>query len=191
MRPLIERISTKYLETQVALHAMPEGYGGKGKRWAETVIALIRHFDAWSVLDYGCGRGTLAERLKLAGLPAIRIAEYDPAVRGKDKPPMFADLVTSTDVLEHIEPDRLDAVLEHLHMLTRKAALFVVHTGPANKLLGDGRNAHLIQEDADWWRARVTAAGFTVQPWQATWPVPLKVGGIEENKKHWIAVVTP
>ena len=29
--------------------------------------------------------------------------------------------------------------------------LFVIATGPAKKILDDGRNAHLIQEGPDWW----------------------------------------
>jgi hypothetical protein len=37
----------------------------------------------------------------------------------------------------------------------------VIHTGPAAKTLADGRNAHLIQEGADWWKAHL-ASFFTV-----------------------------
>jgi uncharacterized membrane protein YkvA (DUF1232 family) len=54
-------------------------------------------------------------------------------------------------VLEHIEPQMLDACLDDLASIARKLVLVTVHTGPAKKLLSDGRNAHLIQEPPSWW----------------------------------------
>jgi hypothetical protein len=186
-------ISSEYLALQRDVHGRPEGYGGKGKRWAETVVALVRHFGASSVLDYGSGRGSLTDRLRLDDLlpRAVRVDEYDPAVPGKDRLPYPADLVTTTDVLEHVEPDRLDAVLAHIRLLSRYATLFVVATGPANKVLADGRNAHLIQEPAAWWQARVEASGYAVLAWEDAWPIPSKVSADEARRKHWIAVGVP
>lgn len=157
-----DRISSAYLSEQVALHAAPRGYGGRGNLWANAVAVLIYRFIASSVLDYGCGQGTLVAELKRKHLPGIRYAEYDPAVAGKSSPPAFADLVICTDVLEHVEPDKLDAVLMHLKQLARKAVFAVIALRPSNKTLSDGRNAHLIIEPADWWIARLTAAGFRV-----------------------------
>jgi len=55
------------------------------------------------------------------------------------------------DVLEHIEPDYLDKVLADLQSITRKYGFFSVHTGPAGKVLPDGRNAHIIQQPTSWW----------------------------------------
>ena len=57
----------------------------------------------------------------------------------------------SLDVLEHIEPECLDAVLDHMARLTQKAILLTVTTIPAAKNLADGRNAHLIVEPPEWW----------------------------------------
>lgn len=186
-----ERISPQYLALQRELHARPDGYGGKGRRWVDTVVALAKHFDAWSILDYGCGQGSLTAALSQTRLGGRRLDEYDPAIKGKSQAPTFADLVVCTDVLEHIEPERLGAVLAHLQMLTRKAALIVTHLGPANKVLADGRNAHLIQKPAAWWWAEIVSAGFEVCEWDPRWPVPLKVGPIIDNPKHYICVVTP
>lgn len=150
-----------YIQTQKALHAAPRGYGGKGAKWADIVETLARSLAAWSILDYGCGQATLGAVLRARGWSA---RDYDPAIPGKDGIPGFADLVVSTDVLEHIEPEKLDAVLAHLKLLARKAVFVVISTRPANKWLSDGRNAHLIVEDAAWWTARLEAAGFTVAP---------------------------
>lgn len=175
-------ITPAYCAQQKALHANPRGYGTRGDRWAPTVRHIAREYGASSILDYGCGQGSLGRALRAYGEFTVR--EYDPAIKGKDQPPLFADLVACTDVLEHIEPDRLDAVLGHLRSLMRKVGWFVISTRPANKILNDGRNAHLIVEPADWWRARVEAAGFTCHP---TPPVqPVKV-----SHKAWMTVVTP
>lgn len=163
MRSLLERISPTYLEQQRRLHQRPDGYGGKGDHWVDAVSALIIRYQASSLLDYGCGQGTLVTVLQRRPLGSLRLSNYDPAIKGKDAAPVFADLVTVTDVLEHIEPERLPAVLDHLHMLARKAVFFVIALVPANKLLDDGRNAHLIVESADWWRDRLTGAGFRLQ----------------------------
>ncbi len=64
---------------------------------------------------------------------------------------MPADLVCCIDVLEHIEPLYLDAVLADLRRITVNVGMFTIHTGPAMKTLTDGRNAHLIQKPSSWW----------------------------------------
>lgn len=162
LRRVSDYISPAYLEEQRILHAAPRGYGGKGSKWAPAVAELVRKFVAYSVLDYGSGQGTLVESLRGMVLPTIRLSEYDPAVPRIQALPEFADLVVSTDVLEHIEPDRLDAVLGHLKMLARKAVFVVVATRPSGKMLSDGRNAHLILEQDAWWTERFLRAGFQV-----------------------------
>lgn len=176
-------ISMDYLETQKALHAAPRGYGGGGHAWADTVRALAAQYDCWSVLDYGCGQGTLAAALR-GSLFTVR--EYDPAIPGKDGMPSFADLVVSSDVLEHIEPEKLDAVLVHIRLLARKVVFLVVNTRIANKVLPDGRNAHLIIEPVEWWEARLQAAGFTRLPDPAVWPEKKN-----RNGKYCVAVLAP
>lgn len=155
-------ISPAYRELQKELHARPNGYGGKGAKWAGVVTDLIGEYDAGSVLDYGCGQGSLVDRLRNGGLRGVRFADYDPAIPGKDQHPDFADLVVCTDVLEHVEPDRLAAVLSHLQVLARKAVFVVISTKASNKTLADGRNAHLTIESGMWWADRCHDAGFTV-----------------------------
>jgi len=159
-----ELISPGYRDLQRALHADPRGYGGKGDRWAPAVRDMVARLGATSVLDYGCGAGSLKRALRPLCDSAVRIDEYDVAIPGKDGLPSFADLVVCTDVLEHIEPDRLSMVLTHLHLLARKAVFAVIALRPANKVLADGRNAHLIIESADWWIGVLQAARFDVAP---------------------------
>lgn len=175
-------ITPAYQQTQIAMHARPEGYGTRGGRWASTVLGIAGAYDCWSVLDYGCGQGSLGRALEHTRLS---VREYDPAISGKDARPSFADLVACIDVLEHVEPECLDAVLAHLRMLARRALFVVVSTRPARTLLPDGGNAHLIVESPEWWRARVEAAGFTVQP------DPFVPDDVKRPAEAWIAVVTP
>lgn len=173
-------ISREYLEEQKKLHASPRGYGGKGNKWAEVVVGLAAHYKCASILDYGCGQGTLAIALKQLGRDC---RQYDPAIPKHAAMPEPSDLVVCTDVIEHIEPDCLDSVLKHLRMLTKKALFFVAATRPASKTLSDGRNAHLIIESAEWWAAKVSAAGFTIRP-----EVP--VSPSTKPSREWVAVLT-
>ena len=159
-----ELISQSYRALQVELHTRPNGYGGKGYKWAPAVRSLLTRFEATSVLDYGCGEGSLKKALRPLCDSTIRIDEYDVAVPGKDGFPSFADLVVCTDVLEHVEPERLSLVLTHLKMLARKAVFAVIATRPSSKIMADGRNAHLIIESAEWWSLTLVAAGFEIQP---------------------------
>lgn len=137
-------ISPEYLEMNRQLHATG-AYGINGHKRVEDVMHLALQIDAKTILDYGCGRGTLKKNLTLP------VREYDIAIPGKDSPPSPADLVVCGDVLEHVEPEYLENVIEHLKSLTRKLLYVVVHIGPAKKVLADGRNAHLIQESPEWW----------------------------------------
>lgn len=175
-------ISPSYLALQVELHARPEGYGGKGHKWASGVRTLIARYGATSVLDYGCGQGALGEALRVNKPAWLRIDEYDPAVPMKKRWPVFADLVVCTDMLEHAERDRLHVILAHLRILTRKALFVVVATRPSNKTMADGRNAHLIQESAEWWAETVTSAGFKIAP-------DPPISPLIKPSREWVAVL--
>ena len=141
-------ISNEYSELNRQLHESNEGYGTIGHRWAPAIIDLCRASKSKTVLDYGCGKGTLREKLLGSGL---LVREYDPAIAGKEQSPDPADIVVCTDVLEHIEPDCLDEVLDDLKRVTGKGIFLSVAVVAAEKFLADGRNAHLIIEDHKWW----------------------------------------
>lgn len=179
-----ELISPKYLEMQRILHAAPRGYGGRGDKWAGIVLQVALSYQATSILDYGAGEGSLARALK-AMMPAelLQIQEYDPAIPAIAQLPEPADLVVCTDVIEHIEKEHLVAVLEHIRSLTRKALFLVVSTKKTNKVLADGRNAHLIIKPDFWWKRRMQKAGFDVHA------APSVVRLIPE--REWTAVLTP
>lgn len=153
------RITPAYLAEQQRLHADPRGYGGRGDKWAAIVLTIAKTIKAASVLDYGCGQGSLKRAIEGKG-PAVR--EYDPAIPGKDAEPSFADLVVCTDVLEHVEEPLVPAVLAHLAQLTRRQLFVVVSTVTTEKTLSDGRSAHITVHPRDWWLVKFSAAGLAV-----------------------------
>lgn len=143
-------ITPEYAALNAQLHRQNLSYGVGGGRHAEIILKLAEGIKTRSILDYGCGKGYLAKAIPFP------IWEYDPGVPGKEASPRPADLVVCTDVLEHIEPDRLTYVLRDLHRCTIQVGYFVIHTGPAGKTLPDGRNTHLIQEDQAWWEKQLS-----------------------------------
>lgn len=145
----MQTISPAYRSQNRALHETRPDYGSGGGRWAPLVGEIMRMQDCETVLDFGCGKGGLKDRL------GNFVSEYDPAIPGKDGDPSPADLVVSTDVLEHVEPEYLEAFLSRLASLSNKAAFVVIATRPAKKTLPDGRNAHLIVKGDGWWRRKL------------------------------------
>ncbi len=153
------RITEEYREANKRLHKINPKYGSSSAKWAAKVVELVGTTGSRTVLDYGCGKGQLA-----AALPQLDVREYDPAVPGKDAEPQPADLVVCTDVLEHIEPNCLDDVLQHIRSVTGKVAFLNIATRPAVKTLPDGRNTHLIIQSETWWRARIETF-FEIVEW--------------------------
>lgn len=150
-------ISPKYKKQCEQLHAT-SNWGADGHRWYEQVIEVMKASNSTSILDYGCGKGTLRTQILMderINLDPQRFYEYDPAIPAKSKLPPKADLVVCTDVLEHIEPNKLEEVLDHLDNLMIKAMYLRIDMREANTILPDGRNAHLIVADANFWRTKL------------------------------------
>lgn len=154
-------ISDDYRAMNKELHARGN-YGVMGATYAPMVREIVNGAGIATILDYGAGQCRLAK-----SMPDLEFRNYDPAVVGLDGDPEPADLVTCTDVLEHIEPECLDEVLDHISRLALRHVFLVVATRPAAKFLADGRNAHLIQEPVDWWLPKLTER-WTMQLVQAT-----------------------
>ena len=147
-------ISDEYLDLQLQLHMNPQ-YGTMSIYHAKEVAELSLEKDIKSILDYGAGKQRLKPGLYENGYSGL-YTPYDPAVieirnlkRGDH------DLVVCVDVLEHIEPELLNNVLDHLAENTSKYGFFTVATRPAHKILKDGRNAHLIQQPFSWWKSKI------------------------------------
>jgi len=135
-----------------------QSWGNAGKSHAPEVEALATEVDAQTILDYGCGTGSLATAMA----PRRRVSGYDP---GTDRymMPKPCELVVCTDVLEHVEPAKLDAVLAHIFELTGKAAYFVISCRPAKAILPDGRNAHICLHEPEWWLDKLRWTGWDIR----------------------------
>lgn len=159
-------ISEPYRALNAQLHEREGDYGTSGEKWGRYVVDMALWLRAGTILDYGCGKGTLKakiDRLVLDGEAGegsprqFEVLEYDPAVPGKTTKPASADIVVCGDVLEHVEPNCLDAVLDDIRDIAQKAVLLIVATEPAKKTLPDGRNTHLLVHSPEWWLPRLEA----------------------------------
>lgn len=146
-------ISESYKEEQRKLHQQREDYGVASLSYAPLVSQIIDTYKVSELLDYGCGKARLKDALITER--NISYIGYDPAISTIDSLPSPAEMVTCIDVLEHIEPSLLNAVLDDLKRVTLKVAFITIHTGAAVKTLSDGRNAHLIQQNYQWWLPKI------------------------------------
>lgn len=142
-------ISDEYRKLNEEMHEGREGFGKNGSRWALIVYKKAKELQTQDILDYGCGKSTLSHHLPFS------IHQYDPCVPKYSELPQPADFVVCTDVLEHIEPHLVDDVVKHLCSLVKQFGLFSVCNVAAKKNLPDGRNAHLIQANTEWWKAKI------------------------------------
>lgn len=143
-------VSSQYKEVLQKEHTKGP-WGSVGLHLVGDFIPFAEKYSCKTLLDYGSGQGLTKKRIVDRYGDKYNIREYEPGIPGKDVLPEPADFVICTDVLEHIEPELIGNVLDHLKQLTLKAAFFQVSTVKAKRILNDGRNAHLIVESAEWW----------------------------------------
>ena len=144
-------ISDHWRAMNIRHHEKHPAWGSSSKNLVAPIDQIIRDNRFASVLDYGCGKGFLKE-----GLGYGFIDEYDPAIVGKDSVPTGVyELVACLDVLEHVEPDCLDDVLQHLCDICSNTVFMTISTRMAHRQMPDGRNPHLIIENFQWWLARI------------------------------------
>ena len=143
------------------LQTMHEERTAGGRKWGTTgarnfgdyICKFLEHRRGQivTVLDFGAGQGSLGEYVQQYAVDVeVKWKDYDP---GKgDKPPEGKfDLIVSSDVLEHVEPEEIDNVIEWLDVHATKAQFHHIACDPCGLILPDGRNAHLITEKLDWW----------------------------------------
>lgn len=169
-------ITADYARENRRLHQVDETYGAEGYLWAYHVAGIARMEFCVSILDYGAGKGTLARTLRQVGFDC---AEYDPGYLGKESLPAPADLVVCLDVMEHIEPDCVDAVVDHLALLAQHKLFVVISTKLSKRKMADGRDTHISLHDDGWWMKKFTSRGFTIQ---RVWNTGLRL---------WVALLNP
>jgi SAM-dependent methyltransferase len=146
-------ISEEYQKQLVDLHKSPV-FGNKKEIPAE-VSKLIDQHNITSILDFGCGKGLLIASIK-EQYPNIEVYGFDPADPINNTLPKNVDMIMSFDVLEHVEPTFINDTLSDLKNRCNKIMHHVIACHPAKRVLNDGRNAHLIIENPDWWKIKIS-----------------------------------
>ena len=127
-------------------------WGHTAQQYVGPITKYAKLLEETHLLDYGAGRGGLKRSLPKDYV----VTEYEPGrpnTRSNNTPHNY---VVCIDVLEHIEPDLIENVLDDLKRVTIKGGYFTVSTRPAAKILKDGRNAHLIVENFEWWTEKLS-----------------------------------
>ncbi len=146
----MELITDYYKEQNRLLHESHGKYGRQGHKHIPVIQRLMEEFKCKTVLDYGCGKATLARDAD------FDVQCYDPGIPEYEKLPEPADLVVCTDVLEHIEPDLLENVLKHISDVTIICSWILIRTVPDfSKTLPDGTGPHKIVEPPEFWHEKI------------------------------------
>ncbi len=135
---------------------------GKRSKMPKHLAEFIQEVKPNSILDFGCGKGRLVQRLR-EDYPDITTTGYDPGNTEFDTTleGRHADLIISTDVLEHVEPEHIDTTLKYLSTKSRYI-YHLIALSPAKLILPDGRNAHLIQESPEWWKQKFLNLNYRI-----------------------------
>ena len=148
--------------TNINLPAVETFDGHSRRRHEDDILTMIKETGARSLLDYGAGKGsgykpsqakdsTSATRVNSAW-PDVEVTCYDPGFEPFAKP--YAgkfDGVICTDVLEHIPDEDIPWVLDELFKSATKFVYASAACYPARKKLPNGDNAHVTQQQPEWW----------------------------------------
>jgi len=150
--------STDYYKNQLKELHKKENWG-KTSYIPQKVKELLLNNNIKSILDFGCGKGNVTKLLK-ENYPNVKIIGWDPAF-SEEQLPDQVDLIISIDVLEHIEPSKLNKTLIDLKKRSQlQYHAIACHRATTN--LPDGRNAHLIIETPCWWKEKLTSLNFNI-----------------------------
>jgi len=170
----MQLITNEYRKLNENLHNTNQNYGTSGHLYSDEVLSLCKRINSFDVLDYGCGKNSLANTLPFS------IKKYDPAIRAFHEDPEPADLVVCTDVMEHIEPELLEQVLLHIKSKCKKLVYFALSTSAAAKTLADGRNAHInLKTCVEWFN--VISEHFVVLDYKKSGELVVMIVAPEEK----------
>ena len=151
-------ISDSYKKQLEQLHKENEDWGTGPRGNIIRICHWLYMNNINHVLDYGCGKGD-----NLPMFLPIKVSNYDPAIPKWSKKPSAVEYVLCTDVLEHVAPEYIEDVLDHLVSLTLRKAFITVSLRESRETLPDGRNAHLIVKPAEWWIDLIKRYAFIEQ----------------------------
>lgn len=150
-------IRDEYVELLRRHRGSDPDWGGSAVRNAGDHIVryLNKHKGIVTVLDFGCGAGTLKPFIEKTARAGIIVTEYDPSVEGKTRlPDGTFDLLVTTDVLEHVEPVSLDETLRWMEEHSVRQ-FHHIDCNDTKDRLPDGRDVHLIVAEPHWWLSKL------------------------------------
>lgn len=162
-------IRDEYVEQLRQHRGNDPDWGGSAVRNAGDAIVrwLNKHKAIATVLDFGCGAGTLKPFIEKNARAGITVDEYDPSVDGKTRLPTDTyDLLITTDVLEHVEPASLDDTLRWMNGHSRRQ-FHHIDCNETKDRLPDGRDVHLIVQPPEWWLSKLQYSnpGWALMEW--------------------------
>jgi hypothetical protein len=138
-----------------------------GLRYVDEALEALKMEPGASIADFGCGtgrcakwfaeRGFVATGVDIAGncleesVTFVQAALWD----ADALPPV--DYGFTTDVMEHIPPDQVDATLAAIHRACAKGCYFNIDTIPDSFGVFIGRTLHMTVKPAEWWEAKLRA----------------------------------
>jgi SAM-dependent methyltransferase len=180
---------TKYIERYEALHlgeadfldtkgqkhrskALFDGKNFEEKLWKH-LKPLLPRYETIRFLDYGCGKARhffepLIEKRTLPQLLGRKLQSfylYDPAYPPYSLHPDSGstfNIVSCSDVMEHVPEKCVDEVLEDISWLSTPDAVvfFSIAGSPAYKSFADGENLHCTLKPMDWWIQQILDAAI-------------------------------
>jgi len=120
------------------------------------------------LIDFGCGTGRPAAKFQRLGDDVIGI---DHATNCLDQgvnitflkcclwdlpPDLASDYGYCTDVMEHIPPEKVDAVLSEIRLVVRNKVFFQIATFPDGMGKRIGETLHLSVHGTEWWKAKLS-----------------------------------
>jgi hypothetical protein len=120
---------------------------------AEMLANVIGNLGVAELLDYSAGESRLEEKLRERLDEPVEIVPYDAAQ--PRLPARQAAMVACIDVLQNVEPERLDDVLDDLERVTSRYGTFTVIDVAAGTAGPEGRAAPRMQQPPGWWLAKL------------------------------------
>jgi len=153
--------SKEYQKLLTDMHKSNKKWGSEFKKAPIPKILedAIEKYKPKTILDFGCGKGFLTKKLKQI-YPNIEVTGWDPS-HGTDLQGRY-DMIVSTDVLEHVEPEYLKETLFDLHTKTNIAQYHLIACYNAVAVLPDGRNAHLSVYTPDQWQQKFLDSNYKI-----------------------------
>lgn len=139
------------IEQYRLLHKTNPNYGN-GATFGKRIAHLIDALGFRTVLDFGCGKGNLINKIKQYS--GARVIGYDPAVDKYNDPNLLEedyDLVIANDVLEHFSPETWMDDWASIRSSALKCIFLNISCRPAVHKLPDGRNCHTLIREPSWW----------------------------------------